>query len=60
MIVGVVKEVKNHEYRVALTPAGARELVSAGHRVLVETGAGAGSRIDDAQYSAAGADLATV
>jgi len=60
VIVGVVKEVKNHEYRVALTPAGARELVSAGHRVLVETGAGAGSRIDDAQYSAAGADLATV
>ena len=43
MKVGVVKEIKADEYRVALTPAGARELVQRGHDVLVETGAGAGS-----------------
>ena len=57
MIAGVPTELKNHEYRVALTPAGARELVSAGHRVLVERGAGAGSRILDEQYERAGAEL---
>lgn len=57
MIVGVPAELKDHEYRVALTPAGARELVSAGHRVLVQAGAGAGSRIGDEQYSAVGAQL---
>lgn len=55
MIVGVPKEVKNHEYRIALTPAGARELVSAGHKVLVEQGAGEGSRITDEEYVRAGA-----
>lgn len=58
MIVGVPTELKDHEYRVALTPAGARELTSAGHRVLVQRGAGAGSRIDDAEYVKAGAELA--
>ncbi|MDQ4149096.1 MAG: alanine dehydrogenase [Actinomycetota bacterium] len=57
MIVGVPKELKDHEYRVALTPAGARELTSSGHTVLVEEGAGAGSRIEDAEYAAAGATL---
>ncbi|MEX0791213.1 MAG: alanine dehydrogenase, partial [Actinomycetota bacterium] len=57
MIVGVPTELKNHEYRVALTPAGARELTSAGHQVLVETGAGAGSRITDEVYVAAGATM---
>jgi alanine dehydrogenase len=57
VIVGVPTELKNHEYRVALTPAGARELVSAGHRVLVQEGAGAGSRILDEQYERAGAEL---
>jgi alanine dehydrogenase len=60
LIVGVPTELKNHEYRVALTPAGARELASAGHRVLVERGAGAGSRIEDEAYERAGATLADV
>ena len=60
MIVGVPKEVKDHEYRVALTPAGARELTSAGHRVLVQEGAGEGSAIPDDQYRAAGAEIVGV
>ena len=60
MIVGVPAELKNHEYRVALTPAGARELTSAGHSVLVERDAGAGSRIDDDVYVKAGATLTDV
>jgi len=58
MIVGVPKEIKDHEFRVGLTPAGAAALVRAGHRVVVETGAGLGSGIDDADYAAAGAVLA--
>lgn len=58
MIVGVPAELKDHEYRVALTPAGARELVSAGHSVLVQTGAGAGSRIGDDEYVRVGAVMA--
>jgi len=53
--VGVLKEVKNSEYRVALTPAGAASLVSGGHRVLVECGAGVGSGFPDEDYRAAGA-----
>jgi len=57
MKVGVVKEIKADEYRVALTPAGARELVQRGHDVLVETGAGAGSAFSDDAYSAVGATL---
>lgn len=60
MIVGVPKEVKNHEYRVALTPAGARELVSAGHKVLIEEGAGEGSRITDDEYVRAGARIGSL
>jgi len=60
MIVGVPTELKNHEYRVALTPAGARELTSAGHEVLVERGAGLGSRIEDDNYVRAGARLTDV
>ncbi|HYR63726.1 MAG TPA: alanine dehydrogenase [Actinomycetota bacterium] len=60
MIVGVPAEVKDHEYRVALTPAGARELTAAGHRVLVQAGAGEGSAISDAQYQAAGAEIVSV
>ncbi|CAN5896699.1 alanine dehydrogenase [soil metagenome] len=60
MIVGVPTELKNHEYRVALTPAGARELTSAGHQVLVETGAGAGSRITDEEYVRAGSVMTDV
>src|SRR4051794_12544676 len=57
MKVGVVKEIKADEYRVALTPAGARELVQRGHDVLVETGAGAGSAFGDDAYVAVGATL---
>ncbi len=57
MKVGVVTEVKTDEYRVALTPAGARELALHGHEVLVERGAGAGSAFADADYEAAGATL---
>jgi alanine dehydrogenase len=55
MKVGVVKEIKSDEYRVALTPAGARELVGRGHDVLVESGAGEGSAFADEAYTAVGA-----
>lgn len=58
MRVGVPKEVKNHEYRVALTPAGVRELHAHGHEVLVETNAGIGSSIGDEDYVRAGARIA--
>ena len=54
MRVGVPREVKNHEYRVALTPAGAHALTSAGHDVVIEAGAGAGSFIPDEDFVAAG------
>lgn len=57
MRVGVPREVKNHEYRVAITPIGVHELVAHGHEVLVETGAGVGSSIEDADYVAAGATV---
>jgi len=57
MKVGVVKEIKSDEYRVALTPAGARELVERGHDVLVEGGAGDGSSSPDDAYEAVGATL---
>lgn len=57
MKVGVVREVKPHEHRVALTPAGAHALVGAGHEVFVEVGAGEGSQLDDDGYAAAGATL---
>jgi alanine dehydrogenase len=57
MIVGVPKETKADEYRVAMLPVGAEELTAAGHTVLVEAGAGQGSGIADAQYAAAGASL---
>ena len=55
--VGVAKEIKPDEYRVALTPAGALELVKRGHDVLVETGAGAGSAFPDEAYTAVGARI---
>jgi alanine dehydrogenase len=58
--VGVAKEIKSDEYRVALTPAGARELVQRGHDVIVETGAGEGSAFADSTYEAAGARIADV
>ncbi len=57
MKVGVPKEVKNHEYRVAITPVGAHELAEHGHEVFVEKGAGAGSQIMDEEYVAAGAKI---
>ena len=55
MLIGVVKEIKPAEWRVALTPAGTEELVRAGHTVLVERGAGEGSGFPDAAYVGAGA-----
>ena len=58
MHIGVPAEIKNHEYRVAITPAGVAEFVRRGHSVLVETGAGAGSAITDQDFVAAGAQIA--
>src|SRR2546430_10169939 len=58
MRVGVPREIKVHEYRVGLVPAGVRELVAAGHEVLVESGAGNGIGVDDAQFGGAGAAIA--
>ncbi|HIH2749299.1 alanine dehydrogenase [Burkholderia aenigmatica] len=57
MLIGVPKEIKNHEYRVGLTPAGARELTRHGHRVLVQRGAGTAIGLLDHDYTAAGASL---
>lgn len=57
MIIGVPKEIKSQENRVALTPAGADALIRAGHRVLVETNAGAGSGFDDNSYISLGAEI---
>ncbi len=57
MLIGVPKEIKNHEYRIGLTPAGVRELVSAGHNVLVETRGGSAIGLTDAQYADAGAEV---
>src|SRR5687768_6807887 len=58
MQIGVPKEIKNHEYRVGLTPASARELTARGHQVLVQTGAGTAIGLTDAQYLAAGSQIA--
>jgi alanine dehydrogenase len=58
MKIGVPKEIKVHEYRVGLVPAGVHELVEAGHQVLVQSGAGAGIGFDDSDYQAAGAKIA--
>ena len=60
MRIGVAREIKTDEYRVALTPAGARELVLKGHEVLVETGAGDGSSFPDGDYERAGAEIVSV
>jgi alanine dehydrogenase len=57
MKVGVPSEVKNHEYRVAITPAGVHELVRDGHEVYIQQGAGAGSSIPDAEFAAAGGQI---
>ncbi|HEX9415224.1 MAG TPA: alanine dehydrogenase [Gaiellaceae bacterium] len=58
MRIGVPREIKPDEYRVALTPAGARELIQRGHEVLLETGAGEGSAFPDTAYEAVGAETA--
>ncbi|MGO8828172.1 MAG: alanine dehydrogenase [Steroidobacteraceae bacterium] len=58
MKIGVPKEIKIHEYRVGLVPAGVRELVDAGHEVLVQSGAGAGIGFGDSHYESAGAGIA--
>jgi len=55
--VGVPKEIKNHEYRVAITPAGVHELVRNGHEVVIETEAGVGSSITNEEYISAGATI---
>jgi alanine dehydrogenase len=60
MKIGVVREIKNRESRVALTPAGVRELAARGHEVRVQQGAGLGSGFSDEQYSAAGASIVEV
>ncbi len=57
MIVGIPRELKDSEYRVAATPEGVRELTRAGHEVLLETGAGAGSALPDDQFATAGARI---
>lgn len=57
MLVGVPKEIKNHEYRVGLTPEAAREYVAAGHRVIIESGAGLGISKTDEDYRAIGAEI---
>ncbi|WP_416905181.1 alanine dehydrogenase [Micromonospora echinospora] len=57
MKVGIPREVKNHEYRVAITPAGVNEFTRSGHQVLVESGAGVGSSISDEEFAAAGAKI---
>ncbi len=60
MIIGVPREVKDHESRVGVTPAGVKALVEAGHEVLVEQRAGALSAMPDDEYQAAGAEIVGV
>ncbi len=57
MLIGIPKEIKDHEYRVGATPAGVRELVNAGHQVIVQKDAGAAIDFEDKQYVAAGAKI---
>src|SRR3954454_11513775 len=57
MRVGIPTEIKNNEYRVAVTPAGVAELVHRGHEVIIQSGAGEGSAISDADFKRAGAQL---
>jgi len=58
MIIGVPKEIKDHEYRVGLVPAGARDLVARGHRVIIQSGAGSGIDISDEDYRMVGCEIA--
>ena len=60
MQIGVVKEIKQDEHRVALTPAGAVELRRRGHDIVVDEGAGVGSALPDSAYEAVGARIGTV
>ena len=57
MIVGIPREIKDHEFRVAATPGAVETLVQAGHRVLLERGAGQGSGFEDAEYVGSGAEI---
>src|SRR5262250_2268242 len=57
MRIGVPREIKVHEYRVGLVPAGVRELTAAGHEIIVESGAGSGIGVTDAHYEACGAKV---
>src|SRR5687768_8682548 len=57
MLIGVPKEIKNHEYRVGLVPSSVRELVANGHQVIVQKGAGIGIGIDDGAFEHAGAAI---
>jgi len=57
MLIGVPKEIKNHEYRIGLTPASVKELVVQGHQVMIETDGGAAIGFENAQYTAAGAEI---
>lgn len=57
MNIGVPKEIKNNEFRVAITPSGVREFVKNGHKVFIETGAGIGSAITDQDYQSVGAEI---
>ena len=57
MLIGVPKEIKNHEYRVGMTPTAVRELIHHGHKVIVETNAGMGIGMDDGTYEAVGATV---
>ncbi|MCB2084806.1 MAG: alanine dehydrogenase, partial [Sphingomonadaceae bacterium] len=59
MRIGCPREIKNHEYRVGLTPESARELVAHGHAVMIETGAGLGIGSSDDEYEAAGCVIAS-
>lgn len=58
MIIGIPKEIKENEHRVGCVPSGVRALVDAGHKVIVESGAGSGSSITDDEYAASGAEIA--
>jgi alanine dehydrogenase len=57
VIVGIPREVKDNEFRVAATPEGVRELARAGHDVILEAGAGTGSALSDELFTAAGAEI---
>ena len=57
MLIGVPKEIKNHEYRIGLTPSGARELIANGHKVMVQRDGGKSIGLTNEQYEKAGAEI---